>query len=568
MAVFSRRTNLLLLTTLILLSVALRYPLVEHERFASDSYFIHALSQSVVDEGRARWIFHPLSYFGYYPTSYPSGSVFTLAALSILSGAGVGFSILLEDMILGIVFCLGVFGIARFFLRKTEYALLASLFAITSARFVDTTYWNGSARGILITLFILVVSCALLAASTKRPVLYAFVVFFVFGCVAVHHMAVLLALMGIAYVLTSLGVDYMLPKVYLRKREFVYAYYAALIISITILSFSYFVFLAEKVKSSYQGTSLFNFDPPILSTALNMAASYTNQIGLVFPVAILGIPLILRRARLSKENLFPIAILVSFIPVLGSGLYVSMLLAPFVAVIAVKWLARIREPKKRNYPSVFVIAILVCLSILVPTLSIPRWNMEKQLTGDTVEVGDQVFNDGAYLEYEDTGVLSACNANVLSLQLAAISGTGFVDSGVQAEINGDITAAQIRENLTWSAAQFPENLFQWYGVKTPFHPDYYELLFMVHGMNSIGRPDATISEVASYFHAHSRLIIVIDSNLPSSYAYTYGVFNATLPMELRNAEWHQTTPSLVLPLASYAIYESGRCTYYAVQLFP
>jgi len=568
LAVFSRRTNLLLLTTLILLSIALRYPLVEHERFASDSYFIHALSQSVVDEARARWTFNPLSYVGYYPTSYPSGSVFAIAVLSILSGAGVELSVLLEDMMLGIVFCLGVFGIARYFLRKTEYALLASLFAITSARFVDTTYWNGSARGILITLFILVVFCALIAVSTRRSVLYAIVVLFAFGCLAVHHMAVLLVLMGIAYVLTSLGADYILPKLRLRKREFVSAYYAALTVSITLISFSYLVFLAENVKTSYEGTSLFNFDPPVLSTALNMAVSYTNQIGFVLPVAILGIPLILRRARLSKENLFPITVLVSFIPVLGSGHYVSMMLAPFVAIIAMMWLIGTPKPKKRNHFSVFVIAILVCSSMLVPTLSIQRWNLEKQLTGDTTEVGYQVFNDGAYLEHEDTGVLSACNANVLSLQLAAISGTGFVDSGVQAGINGDITAAQIRENLTWSAAPFPENLVQWYKVENAPNPDYYELVFMVLGMSFIGKRGAPISPEASYFHEHSRLMIVIDNNWPSSYVYIYGAFNAMLPIELRNAEWRQSFQSTALPLASYAIYESSRCTYYAVQLIP
>ena len=568
MAVFSKRTNLLLLTALVLLSIALRYPLVEHERFQTDSYFVHSLSQSIVEEARARWTFHPLSYFGYYPDSYPSGSAFALAVFSILSGAGAELSILLEDMILGVVFCLGVFGISRCFLRRTEYALLASFLALTSARFVDTTYFNASARGILVVLFMLVILSALLAGSTRRSGLYAFVVFFVFGCFAVHHMAVLLALMGLAYILTSLLVDYLLPRVHLRKRKFVSAYYAALTVSLFLFSFGYFVLLAEKVKSSYEGTSVFNFDPPILSTALNIAISYTNQIGFVLPVAILGIPLILRRARLSKSSLLPIAVLVSFIPVLGSGLYISMLLAPFVAIIAMMWLSSIPEAKKRDYFSVIVVAVLVCSSILVPVWSIQRWNSEKQRTGDTAEVGDQVFNDATYLKYEDADALSICNTDVLSSELAAISGTGLVGSGVYAAINGDTTAAQIGENLTWSSAPFPENLFQWYEVENAPNQDLYELVFMILGMNYISQKDAIIPIGPGYFHVHSRLMVVIDNNWPSSYVNSYGVIGVGLPAELRNAEWRQLSPSTVLPLASYTIYESSRCTFYAVQLIP
>jgi hypothetical protein len=93
----SKKVVLLFLAVLILLSIAVRYPLVEHERFQTDSYTIHYFAKSIVDNGYARWTFHALSYLGYYPISYPSGSAFFLAEFSSVTGMELESSILLTD---------------------------------------------------------------------------------------------------------------------------------------------------------------------------------------------------------------------------------------------------------------------------------------------------------------------------------------------------------------------------------------------------------------------------------------------------------------------------------------
>ncbi|MFY9606099.1 MAG: hypothetical protein WAS24_05155, partial [Thermoplasmata archaeon] len=81
-----RNTVLLLLLALILLSVAVRYPLVEHERYQTDSYYIHYLSKTIADDGYAKWTFNSLSYIGYYPFSYPAGVPFLISELSSATG--------------------------------------------------------------------------------------------------------------------------------------------------------------------------------------------------------------------------------------------------------------------------------------------------------------------------------------------------------------------------------------------------------------------------------------------------------------------------------------------------
>src|SRR5512136_1042832 len=112
LSVMSRRTIVLLLIALSIGAVALRYPFVDHERSQSDSYFIHTLAQSIVHNGQAVWTFHPLSYFGYYPVSYPSGMPFVLSEFSILTGLSVEVVTLLSGMLVGVLMCLASFCLA------------------------------------------------------------------------------------------------------------------------------------------------------------------------------------------------------------------------------------------------------------------------------------------------------------------------------------------------------------------------------------------------------------------------------------------------------------------------
>jgi hypothetical protein len=44
------------------------------------------MSQSILDQGFADWIMHPISLIGYYPLGYPSGFMYLLASLSALTG--------------------------------------------------------------------------------------------------------------------------------------------------------------------------------------------------------------------------------------------------------------------------------------------------------------------------------------------------------------------------------------------------------------------------------------------------------------------------------------------------
>lgn len=367
---FSRRTVLLLLVLLILVSIIIRYPNVEHERQQTDSYFIHLLSSSIVDDGRAEWVFNPLSLFGYYPLSYPSGMPFLLASLSSMTGLTIETGILLCNYLLAIAFCLGVFALSRQFVSRTDLAILAKFFAVLGSRFVDTTYWNGSARGLVVVFMVLLLFAVFQSRFRGQHRRYALIVVILcIGCLVAHHMAILLVVFAIGYILaTILNIVLQATSTALRRSVVTFAFLTTCVIA-AIMTYSVFVSLWNPVISNFRSTSLFEMDSVIASVILNMAMSYVNQIGLILPVAILGIPIIISGRRPTTDTLFLIVLPIVFIPLLGNAVYVSMLLAPIIAILGIMTISYIvkdgRWSRKMQLFMIFLITFLVRSSSLV-----------------------------------------------------------------------------------------------------------------------------------------------------------------------------------------------------------
>ncbi len=556
--VVSRKTVLILLVALVLLSIAFRYPLVEHERFQTDSYTIHLFAKSIMDNGQAKWTFNLLSYIGYYPISYPSGSPFLLAEVSDATGMRLESSILLMNFLLSAVFCLGAFLLARQFVRRSDYALLATFFAVTGARFVDTTYWNASARGPIIVFITLTIFVLFRAAATGQTKFLLLALLVGIGCFVTHHMAVVLTLFGAGYALAAFQVGYLLPRIRTHKRRVVVALNGAVAALVIAISFGFFGYFYNLALMNLRESALFNLNPPALSIVLNLAVSYTNQIGFIIVFAFLGIPIVFRDkdGRLSIETLFPLAVVIAFIPLLGNTLYVSMVLAPFVSILGVICIARILRSAKRKRVVFVVVLFLMASAIFLPFWSSGRWNEGGDyLSGQTVEVDSRIYSDATYLEFEYPDTFGISNVNTFWIQLGVSSDTRFLTSGVPLAINGDIKESDMEANVSWSSASFPTNLYVWFEYKQEPNVDGYVEVLVTYGVGYI-RGSFSGTERARYFSDHPKLVVAIDNDHPESYAGTYNQRNSTLPSELKQASW----------VDSYMVYQSSRLTLFAVDL--
>jgi len=558
---FPRKSVLLLLLAMIMVSLALRYPLVEHERFQTDSYFIHILSNDIVREGQAAWTFNSLSYVGYYPFSYPSGVPFLLAELSLLTGMNVDVSILLVDGILATLFCLVVFCLAREFVQRVEFGLLIALITAIAPRFVDTTYWNGSARGMGVVLITLCVFVLLRASFSRSNMLFVISGLIGVGCFAVHHMAVMIILFGVGYVFAVLSVRY-LPRVF-QNRGKRWAALSAVSIGVigTIVAMNYFELLGNSLQA-FGEEGFFVVKNPVIAALSNLVVSYTHQIGIVLVFAAFGAIAFLKAPRFFVRGMLPLTILIVFVPVLGSSLYVSMLISPFVATMGVAWLRDLGKSKRvKTKTFTAVLAIVLVLSLTTTVLSVDRWNRVRQLTGDSVEVDNLVFNDATYLNLNDRGIYAVCNGEALVGELSAYSNTSFIVSGVVATISKDVTKRDIQNNITASSTPFPGNLYSWYSYKDTSLVGRFVIVLMSNGV-SITR-GVTEPFFRDYVASHSNLLVVVDNSWPTEYASVYGQLGAPFLSEVRNSQ--ASTPGHE-DLVSYCTYVSQRSTMYMVRL--
>jgi len=569
MARFNRRTVYLLLFAIVLVSLALRYPLVEHERH-NDTYFAQLLAESIKEEDRALWTFNPLSYVGYYPASYPSGLSFLLAEFSELTGLKVDLTILLEGFFFGILFALAVFCLSRQFGMRAEYSLLVTFLASVAPRFVDNSYWNGGARAPFIVLAVLLVLVAVRAGSTRQTPLYVFVPILLVGCFAFHHMAILLILFGMAYVLSAVILYASAKNSFVgnsRRHRRLTASIILLssVLAVVVISIFFLDYFEEDVITGFEKTSLFDFKPAFISALLNLAASYVNQIGFILIFAILGIPSVLRKCRISGELLFLVTTLIVFIPLLANALYISMLLAPFVTILGTIWI-KLTIDGKRKRVAIFAVSLLILSSVVLPIWSINRWNLSADLSGDTIQGDTRLFNDGAYLAQFNDEALAISNVDVVGRRLSAPSGVVFPWMGVESALSGDVTRESIEHNLTWGHQDFPKNLYIWFDYEGGPRLDFLIIIFFLQGASFPAGPGDNMPSGAGYYESHSRLLVVVDNRWSSNYVWVWQVMPAKLPSELMNAKWTDTSSRVTHPLSSYMIYQSERISLFALEV--
>jgi membrane protein implicated in regulation of membrane protease activity len=289
-----------------------------------------------------------------------------------------------------------------------------------------------------------------------------------------------------------------------------------------------------------------------------MAASYTNQIGFILLFALVGIPSLFRSSRLTLETLFPLAVLIAFIPILGSGLYVSMLLAPFIAILGTMWIAKLLESSRRKFTVLSIIALLIVSSAALPMWSTQRWNEKEYPSGKTVSVDDQIFNDGTYLRVNFKGTTAISNVDTTTSELAAIGHATFLGSGIWMVLSGDVTREDIVRNLTWSAEPFPRNLYVWFEYPQQPNVDFFVFGLMITGVGFVAGHQSSATE---YYLNHPKFVVAVDSSRSSEYVGFYSISNASFLTEIE-----RSTTNANQEFSSYECYQTAGVTLYLVQL--
>jgi len=277
--------------------------------------------------------------------------------------------------------------------------------------------------------------------------------------------------------------------------------------------------------------------------------------------------LFLRRSRFRTETLFLLALPMLFIPVITDALYISMLLTPYLAILGAATIGTLVGRAKHRRPILFVVVLLISASLFLPGWSIDRWNGEREMSGYSVEVDDQFFNDGNYLREYEYEAFAVSNDDLISRRLSGISETIFLWSGVESALSGDVTQSSVKENLTWAEEKFPRNLYLWFTYGGDPQVDLRAIMIVLRGVEYASGGGDTLPSGEGFFESHEKILVAVDNNWPNQYVWVWGIVDAELPEQLRNARWSETmTGRSNIPLESYNIYSSELITLYALRI--
>jgi len=428
-----KRFILCLLCLMILVNLAVRYPLDDIEPMGSDTYFTLDLGRGLAEEGRAAWILSPLSYFGLYPLSYPSGTPFVFAEFHLLTGVDWNAVALVFSILFTLLFILGGFMLFRAFrLRDDLSALLAGLMAL-SPLFLYFTYQQASGRGFLIPIFVLGLFIVVwpLKRSWGTPIVFFLLTFAAF---AIHRSSLLIVLFeGMAGLVLALAPIVIHRSPSLRRIAFAgcVAFGMSLVVWPTVPYLNDVLGNVDVISSSFRAaewefrTGYFFNGQSLAVLLVNLATNYVGSLGIILLMLPFGFMALYPSSRDSRErDMFLIACFLGFAPFVWRAQYIQLIIMPFaylLAGLAIQRRRRVNEvlgaparllrkhPRHRIGKRLWERIRVVSLTLfIVLCLAFSMWMFAHRLT--IVEVGtdeknwpnDSEANTGIYLSNFET----------------------------------------------------------------------------------------------------------------------------------------------------------------------
>lgn len=381
---FDRRTNMALFGFLLFLNYALRFLLIGNHEEGADSFVIHSLSNTISNLGYAKWIIHPMSYFGFTPLSYPCAVPYFLSGISQLTGLDIESSVLLMSMITATI------GLGSSYLMAMEikpdhrFAFIIAFIYSLSPIFVEYTVWQATSRSLFMA-FIPLLIWSLMRTIGERPtkIVNVFICLLIFTIMGtIHHMFLLLPLFIIAY-FSSLFIYNRLIK---RKTKDLWVFrYQTIIITVLFLvlflpQFSHQGIYSTVSWQQYESGLFFNGTRKYV-IFMNFMIDYWSRTNFFAFLSVFGFFTLLYRPRkkianalkrykynFTSNEIFVIMCILITIPFVTLGTYVSLIFLPFFSVFIgyfILKLMKIFNKNKKVLATFFVSFLMISLGFTV-----------------------------------------------------------------------------------------------------------------------------------------------------------------------------------------------------------
>lgn len=421
---FPKKTNLMLIFFLIVLSFILRFPSTPHS-MGIDAFVMQNLANTMAHDGFAAWIMHPLSFLGLYPLSYPSGGIFLTGNVIVLTGASSEVSIMILSFLMGLIGVLGSYLLAREFRDDDLFAFVVAFLFCLAPKFILNTTWETPTRGGFMAFTPIFLWSLLRAHRDPSRKNIAMPVLFLFILATFHRLALLMLIVILAYIsayfffvlvkIAKLKVPTIFLRPRARKRMRLFGVVALVALAAALI-------FGSGVLDSYAGGRLVSSNE-IPVQLFNLSISLTRSAGVLTPFLLVGaIALAYQRNKALKES-FILFVVLAIIPTLYlrryTGFYVPVFLTLLAGMGVIGLLTLVKRRKKAS--------VAVFLAILVGSLAFTGLLLEYE-SKTTKYMSMEEYDTGLYTKQYVNGTVFS-NSGLLVTRISAVSGLAYLPIG-------------------------------------------------------------------------------------------------------------------------------------------
>jgi len=438
----SPRTVLFSLLTLVMLSIALRYPHTSHQ-IGADGFFNNTMARIIIQDGHANWILSPFSYMGLGPFSYPAAIHFILATISQLTNSSTYVSVIYFNFILGICGTLFSFMMVKELTHSNEIALLSSFIFSTSPEFLWLTTWNNSSRPMVMVFFLLLVYFLFKTEYAKRaephtPYIketFTFLTLFLLLMITtMHRMWIFSMFIGIGFIMSRpiYWVKRLIKREWgiLKKKKhtivttILFLLWAIFIIMFIITQLSNMGFYEGKNLWWKYQTGLFFSGNSIEILFMNMLVDYWSGWGVISVFCILGAFITFKMRNKKYSEVFLLSSILFIAPLLTLGLYTKLIMLLFItplAAIGILWI--ITHVKKIKRIALPLLLTFLMISIIFNMGLVNHWQNQSGIEN----LKDTRYDVGMYMNtYLDENDTFITNNQVFGNQVLMMADCKFL----------------------------------------------------------------------------------------------------------------------------------------------
>lgn len=431
-----KRTKYVMIGLLIILNIVLRLPVTPHIFNTTDTPAGYARANSISTNGYADWILSPLSFFGLYPESYPSGEYFFLSGLSQSTGVEMEWTIWLAATFFGVLGVLTSYLMAKEIRNDFLFALSVAFVYSLSRLFIDWTNWSATTRGLFITILPLFIWSMLRCYNQKESrlkyLLFSVGLLILLGAIhrMVFFMPLILIAFGMCILLYVINKKFNISKLITPKSSiplFFVLFLPLLIVPFTPLGFYHSI---EIFEGGHRFGYFFH-DSTALHVLLNVGAEYAMAVGTLIILAPIGLISLLLKRQKTFSDAFLLTCILCFASTFAEPLYmrgfVIFILSLLIGFGLLEILKMLNKLKKVKNMAPLILVMILLFSALLPYFVVVR--PAPSLPFHTPYINDLTYNAAFFIKaYGDELPRISPPRRYLIQQIDAIAGPPYQHS--------------------------------------------------------------------------------------------------------------------------------------------